>query len=108
MGVIWPVIGIAGLLVFGVVYNHLVGWMEHEGHIEGYVAIMVCVGVAFTMLGWGLITWRWNDVLLLLGCFVATGTPMVVGSVWRHMQARARDRAAEREALRKVLRGRAG
>jgi hypothetical protein len=109
MGLNWPIVGaLAGLLLFGLAYNHVVAWMEREGHTEGYTAFLVCIGVGITVLGWGVMTRRWDDMLLLLGCFVASGVPMVLGSVARYMRARARDRAAERAALQKVLRGRAG
>ena len=108
MGLDWTVVGaLAGLMVFGVVYNALVAWMERQGHTEGYVAFLVALGVAVTLLGWGLITRHWQDVLLLLCCFVASGTPMLLGSVTRYMAQRARDRAAERAAVQKAMRGRA-
>lgn len=38
-----------GLLVFGVIYNLVVGWMERNGYDEGYTAIMVVVGVLVTL-----------------------------------------------------------
>lgn len=109
MGVNWGLIAVViGLLLFGMVYNRVVGWMEREGHADGYVAFLVCAGVGATLLAWGLLGQRWNDVLLLLALFMASGLPMILGSMARHMRARARDRAAERADVQKVLRGRTG
>ena len=107
MGADWRVVGIfIALGLFGVAYNRLIAWMEREGHTTGYLAFLVAFGVAVTGVGWGLITRRWGDVLLLCGCFVASGTPMIIGSMARYMRARARDRAAEREVMRRALGGR--
>lgn len=84
-GAIWGVIGV--LLAFGVLYNGAVGWLAARGYDEGYVALLVVVGVLVTLLGVGVVNVQAAITALL--CFVASGTPMVVGSVGRYMVRRA-------------------
>ena len=83
-GTIWGVIG--GLLAFGVLYNAFVGWLIHNGYEEGYVALLVVAGTLVTLGGVALVDVR--SAVLALVCFGASGTPMVIGSIWRYMQRR--------------------
>jgi hypothetical protein len=77
-----------GLLVFGTIYNLVVAWMERNGYDEGYTAIMVVVGVLVTLGGLAMVDWR--AAALTVVAFACSGTPMVLGSWWRHAQARKR------------------
>ena len=76
-----------GLVLFGVFYNTLVAWLEEKAYIEGFVSLSVAAGVAVTLAGVALISWP--AALLVLVCFVASGLPMIVGSIVRYIQQRA-------------------
>ena len=73
-------------LLFGLGYNVLVGWLFR--HRLMHVSISVVIGVAVTLLIPALVWFRllmpfWQAGLLLLICFAASGTPMIVGSMRR-------------------------
>ena len=53
MGISWVTMGavLLGLLVFGLLYNWLVGWLEANGHDRGYTAFLVVGGTAVTLVG---------------------------------------------------------
>ncbi len=74
------------LTLFGVGYNALIAWMEHKGYTEGFLSLIVAFGVAVTLGGVGILSIQ--AALLALGAFVATGTPMIVGSIARYIKAR--------------------
>ncbi len=95
---------LAGLLLFGIGYNRFVTWLERQGHDRGYTALLVVGGVLVTLAGAIPITGWWTIMVITL-CFVASGTPMIVGSIWRHIQARAREDEALRQAALEVLNG---
>jgi len=75
-----------GLVLFGVGYNALVAWLERRGYAEGYMSLIVAFGVAMTLAGVALVSWQ--TALLTLGAFVASGTPMIVGSITRYLKKR--------------------
>jgi hypothetical protein len=75
-----------GLLLFGVLYNWLVSWMEDRGYDEGYTALLVVIGSGVTLAVVALIDWR--AALLAGGAFACSGLPMVIGGWWRHVRAR--------------------
>jgi hypothetical protein len=81
----------AGLAVFGIVYNRLIAWMEKKGYIEGFTSLMVAVGVLVTLAP--IVVFSAHLALAVLGGFIASGSPMIVGSIVRY--ARARERARE-------------
>lgn len=82
-----------GLLLFGIAYNALTAWAEKSGFIKGYTALFVVGGVLVTVAATAIINLAF--ALVVIGSFVASGTPMVIGSMIRH-------RRAEMEALRKA------
>lgn len=96
-GMDWGLIGLVfgGLFVFGFVYDRLIAWCEGEGYAEGYLAMLVAFGTLITLLGVAVIDWR--AALLALGAFCASGFWMIVGSWWRHVQARRRAQDLARE-----------
>ncbi len=96
-GLNWGLIGAVwgALLVFGFVYNLAVAWAERQGYAEGYTAMLVVGGTLVTLLGVAVVDWR--AALLALGAFFASGFWMVVGSWWRHVQARRRAQDLARE-----------
>lgn len=74
------------LVLFGIGYNALVAWLERKGYTEGFLSLIVAFGVAMTLVGVAILSIQ--AALLALGAFVATGTPMIVGSITRYLKAR--------------------
>ena len=91
----WLVLALVGLALFGWVFNRLVQQLEDETPEHGYTAFLVVVGVTVTVLVLTPFIGVPAAVLLLAG-FLASGLPMIIGSVGRAL-ARLR---SEREALR--------
>ena len=78
-----------GALAFGAFYNWLVDIAEHKGYSEGYVSFLVVFGVLVTLLL--AMPFIGLEAALVVGCFfIATGLPMILGSVWRHVKSRER------------------
>lgn len=84
------------LVVFGVFYNLVTGWIERNDP-GGYTPFLVVGGVLGTL---GILAIVWWQVIpwVLLG-FACSGLPMVVGSVYRRVQKYKRDRATTLEVL---------
>jgi divalent metal cation (Fe/Co/Zn/Cd) transporter len=89
----------AALVLFGVAFDHAVTEMErHPGGHAGFTSLLVMVGVAVTVL----LLWPMlgtEAVCILAFGFLASGVPMVVDSVVRHM----RERAAAIEEQQRIL-----
>jgi hypothetical protein len=83
-------------LLFGLLFNLVIASLERRGYLEGFTAFAVVIGVAGTLMGVAVLDPR--AALLSLGAFAASGLPMVVGSWWRHVQARRHGQ----ESLRQV------
>jgi len=79
---------IAGLFLFGLIYNAFVAWLERQGHDRGYTAFLVVGGTLITLVGLWVVT-DLETVILTLICFAASGLPMILGSVGRHVRERA-------------------
>ncbi len=100
------------LLLFGIAYNAVIGWMERTRRIEGFVSLTVALGVGVTLAGitiplfilsmilpeMALPAWGWG--VITLGAFAASGTPMMVGSVGRYWKERSRAVKAMIEEVR--------
>ncbi len=84
------------LVLFGVLYNFLIAHFERKGYLEGYVSLAVAGGAAFTLAMTALVDWR--AALLATGAFVASGLPMILGSIWRHIQAREQEQKDVRQS----------
>jgi ACR3 family arsenite efflux pump ArsB len=84
-----------GLLLFGATYNHLVAWLERKGYHEGFLSLVVALGVFGTLVGIAVLSWQ--TALLSLGGFVFTGTPMILGSIARYIQQREAAKRAIKE-----------
>jgi len=87
----WPTFGLilALLFLFGIVFNWITHFAERKGWIEGYTALFVVIGVSVTVGGMGFLI-GWKNVMYVYAGFVASGTPMIVGSIARYMLARER------------------
>lgn len=75
------------LLLFGSAYNWLVAELTRRGYADGYVWLEVVIGVAVTVIAAGA-TIGWPAALLLAIYFSASGLPMALGDIWRHVKAR--------------------
>lgn len=94
----WRVIGavVFGLLMFGVGFNEWVGRLGE--HKAGYTALLVVVGVIVTLTGVALISWQAAAICAV--AFVASGVPMIVGDIVRHVNARREAMQRQREDMR--------
>ncbi len=68
-------------------YNALVAWLEEKGYHDGFVSLMVVVGVSYTVLATAWLIGSQALVTLTLA-FVASGIPMIVGSISRYIRER--------------------
>lgn len=84
---------IGALYFFGCYYNRLVEELESNGHDRGFMSLLVVVGVAVTGIGYSIVVNSIEHLLVLVGCFVASGIPMIVGSIKRYNRCRAQEEA---------------
>lgn len=91
---------VCALLLFGVGYNQMIGLAERRGWLEGFTSLAVAFGAAITLIGAALISWP--AAVIVLGCFVASGLPMILGSMARYIRARE---AAKWRMIGEVLDG---
>ena len=87
-----------GLLLFGIVFNAITAWADRKGYMEGYTAFFVAGGAFVTLAATAILSPLY--MLLTLGCFTASGLPMILGSVWRHIEKRERSKQSLREETR--------
>lgn len=78
-----------GLLSFGIIFNLVVGYAETRTWLRGYVSLAVAAGVMVVLVGIAIIDWKGG--LLAFGAFVFAGTPMILGSIFRHVRERERE-----------------
>jgi hypothetical protein len=86
------------LLLFGIGFNWFTAWVERKGYMKGYTSLFVVVGVAVTVAATAMISLAF--ALVTAGAFIASGTPMIVGSIWRHVQERERQLVEMRKDAR--------
>ena len=75
-----------GLCLFGILYNQAVSYVQR--FTPHYTAFFVVGGVSVTLLAATPLVGLQNAVTLFM-LFAASGLPMVVGSVWRHVRRHA-------------------
>ena len=83
-----------GLVLFGLLFNQFVAWLERRGYAEGFMGLIVALGVICTLFGIALISVP--AALIALVGFCASGIPMILGSLIRY--------ARKRERVQKLLR----
>jgi hypothetical protein len=91
------VVGVlALLLVFGILYN---AWVSKKPRVdmEAYVSIYVVIGVGVTLLGFAILEPK--AAIIALFCFIASGTPMLLGSIGKY----GRQRKYELDTLKKEI-----
>lgn len=93
-------ITLVALFLFGWLYNHAVQWLERNGYEDGFTSLLVVGGTAVTLLGLAAIDP--HAAMWAIACFAASGTPMVLGSIWRYLQRR-KDQAAAAQQIVKEL-----
>ena len=77
------------LFSFGVAFNQMITWLEVQDWEEGATALLVVMGVGYTIFAISLLIGNFD---VLLWCFAASGAPMVVGSWIRYVKQRAQER----------------
>lgn len=74
-------------------YNLLIAWLAREGYLDGFVSISVVVGVMYTVAC--VSPWLGSEVVTLLAlAFIASGSPMLVGSIARYVRQRRSEHAS--------------
>ena len=103
MEINWTVIGLIGafLFCFGALYAIAVRWMSRN-HIEGQTAYLVVFGVLVTVLASSLLI-GFHAAATVLGCFAASGLPMVIEYVLRVSEARKNDHEQAQSIARNLL-----
>ena len=78
---VWQVLAL--LLLGGILYNALVNFIQDQlPNRHGVTSWLVVGGVAWTLVGLLLLT-DLQTFLLALLCFMASGSPMILGSMRR-------------------------
>jgi hypothetical protein len=83
------------LAAFGYFYNRWVERLENGGHDRGYMGLIVAAGCTITLAGAALLIGL-EPITWVFCCFIASGLPMVLGSIARHCRARSK---AQRDCL---------
>lgn len=91
------IITLIALLVFGIAYNALVARIGSRRH-RGFTSLLVAAGVMVTLLGVAALDLQASLITAI--AFVASGTPMILGSIIRYVKAReAEEERARQDAL---------
>jgi ACR3 family arsenite efflux pump ArsB len=81
-----------GLALFGIANNSLIAWAERRGYTEGLISLFVAAGCLVTIGGLAILSIQ--VALLTLGAFIASGIPMIIGSLTRYLIAREKAQKA--------------
>lgn len=90
------------LVVFGYFYNRFVEYLESQGHDRGYMGFIVAGGTAVTLIGLAIVAGV-EAALWALGCFTASGTLMIWGSVSRHCNRRRQDQDKANNIAKEII-----
>jgi hypothetical protein len=87
------------LIIFSILYNR---WMSDLGNKkDSYTALFVALGNLVTLLIVAVFSWK--SALIALLAFVASGTTMIIGDVYRSVARREQVIAEVKKARRKPL-----
>ena len=89
-----PWIIAVSLFSFGVAFNQMVTWLEVQDWEEGATALLVVMGVGYTIFAISLLIGNFD---VLLWGFAASGAPMVTGSWIRYVRQRTQERKDARD-----------
>lgn len=78
------------LLVFGFIYDQFVAWLEYKEYDEGFTALLVIFGTLTTLIASGPFI-GWDNFLIVLSFFGASGFFMTVGSIKRYVEAKEKN-----------------
>jgi hypothetical protein len=83
------IILLLALALFGIGYNKLVEYGEKKCWMNGHVSYAVVIGVSVTIAAEALALWTcnlpgWAWMVVTLGAFTCSGSPMIIGSRARH------------------------
>lgn len=92
----------AGLLVFGMLYDAWVARVNRLPGSEGYTSLLVVIGVGVTVVATLPLIGGEAFIHVILA-FVASGAPMIYGSIKRHLEARAREDQALRDQAQHII-----
>lgn len=97
----WRLIGtvLFALVMFGAAYNALMARLGDDK--EGYTALFVALGVGVTITGVAIVSW--HAALLALASFAASGSPMIIGSVYRYIRKRNSELERIRAEIRRAI-----
>lgn len=87
-----------GLILFGIGYNALIAWAERQGYTEGFMSLIVALGVVGTLGGMAILNFK--GALIALCCFAASGSPMIIGSIARYLTSRKQSQKAMIEEVK--------
>ena len=96
------------LSLIAVGYNWLIAHYGRHGYLDGYTALAVAAGCAGVLLVALWVVWPLGPlarlaVAITAGLFVPAGAVMIIGSIGRHVAARAQERSRmDAEALRSL------
>lgn len=85
------------LVLFGILFNQFVTWLERRGYAEGYMGLVIALGVISTLCGVALISVP--AALIALVGFCGSGIPMIVGSMIRYARNRERVQSLIRKSV---------
>ncbi|MCK4826166.1 hypothetical protein KA005_61045 [bacterium] len=82
----WKLLGtiLFALFWFGCAFNAFVDFLRDRS--DGYLSMLVAVGVGITLIGVAIISWQ--AAVLVLVCFTASGIPMIIGEIARSISKR--------------------
>lgn len=78
------------LLIISIFYDKFVAKLEAKGHQDGFVPILVVVGVFYTLTLSALIV-GWTPAILIGILFIFSGAPMIAGSINRYWIGKERE-----------------
>lgn len=95
------IVAIITLFVFGLWYNRWVADLGKRGRDRGYMGFIVALGCTITVV----VAFLWPTrnlflTLVILVPFVASGTPMIWGSIVRNIEMRERRNLVDRRPVK--------
>lgn len=92
------VLAIIFLLSWGITNALITAKMERRGYLEGFHWLAMATGAVTTVIGVAFIDL--HSSALAAGALLISGTPMMIGEIWRYMRAREREQQVERQTPR--------
>jgi hypothetical protein len=87
-------------LMFGIGYNILTAWARRVGLLKGRTSLFVVAGVVITIALTAVINLPF--ALITAGEFIFTGTPMIVGDLWRAWRDEQEEAKRQKDMLAEI------